>query len=166
MPRWRWSNQDDHFESSWKPGGTMLGVSGKWASRAETTGSDKMGRWNWVDLRGKEGKMVRVISAYRVSQGHVAQTGESTYCKQQVRSLLKRRVLNPNPKKTFLKDIGNYINKWRANGVSNEVILMAGMDGYIGDKGDLADFLLECNLVGYISLLNPDLEPDPTYLWG
>ena len=86
------SNQDEHFEKSWKPGGTMIGVSGKWACRAESTGSDHMGRWSWVDLRGKKGRMIRVISAYRVSQEQIAQAGETTSCKQQVRSLLKRGI--------------------------------------------------------------------------
>ena len=86
------SNQDEHFEKSWKPGGTMIGVSGKWACRAESTGSDHMGRWSWVDLRGKKGRMIRVISAYRVSQEQIAQAGETTSRKQQVRSLLKRGI--------------------------------------------------------------------------
>ena len=40
------------------------------------------------------------------------------------------------------------------------------MADYIGAKGDLADFLLECNLVDSASLLNPDLEFNPTYLCG
>ena len=160
------SNQDEHFEKSWKPGGTMIGVSGKWASRVESTGSDHMGRWSWVDLRGKKGKMIRVISAYRISQEHVAQAGETTSCKQQVRSLLKRGVKNPNPKQVFLKDIGKFINNWRAKGPSNEVILMADMNEYVGDKRGLADFTMECNLVDSVSLLNPDLETDSTYLWG
>ena len=110
--------------------------------------------------------MIRVISVYRVSQEHVAQAGETTSCKQQVRSLLKRGVLNLNPKKAFLKDIRKFIIQWREKGVSNEVILMADMNEYIGDKGELADFLLECDLVDYVSLLNPYLELDPTYLWA
>ena len=62
------SNNDEFFETSWKPGGTIVGVSGKWASRAESGGNDHMGRWSWIDMRGKKGKMIRVISAYRVSQ--------------------------------------------------------------------------------------------------
>ena len=48
------SNMDEEFETSWKPGGTLIGVSGRWASRAESSGSDNMGRWSWVDLRGKK----------------------------------------------------------------------------------------------------------------
>jgi len=43
---------------------------------------------------------------------------------------------------------------------------MADMNEYIGDKRGLADFTMECNLVDSVSLLNPDLESDPTYLWG
>ena len=113
----------------------MIGVSGKWTSRAESTESDHMGRWIWVDLREKKGKMIRVISAYRVPQGHVAQAGETTSCKQQVRSLLKRGMKNPNPKQAFLKDIANFINNWRVKGPFNEVILMADMNEAIGDKG-------------------------------
>ena len=50
------SNQGENFESSWKPGGTMIGVSCKWANRAESAGSDNMERWRWVDLRGGEAK--------------------------------------------------------------------------------------------------------------
>ena len=38
------SNRDEHFENSWKPGGTMIGVSEKWACRVESTGSEYMGR--------------------------------------------------------------------------------------------------------------------------
>ena len=45
----------------------MIGVSGRWGSQVETKGSDHMGHWSWVDLRGKNNRMIKVISAYRVS---------------------------------------------------------------------------------------------------
>ena len=92
------SNKDEFFETSWKPGGVLLGVSGKWASRVEGKGSDHKGRWSWIDLWGKQGKMIRMISAYRVSQSNISQAGETTSYKQQVRSLLKRGVEDPNSK--------------------------------------------------------------------
>ena len=37
------SNMDEEFESTFKPGGTLVGISGRWASRAESSGSDDMG---------------------------------------------------------------------------------------------------------------------------
>ena len=76
---------DEEFESSWKPGGTLVGISGRWASRAESSGSDYMGHWSWIDIRGGKGKMIKVISTYRVSQGNISQAGETTSCQQQVR---------------------------------------------------------------------------------
>ena len=98
---------DERFDSTWKPGGTLLGVYGRWASWVESGGNDRMGRWSWLALRGKGGKMITVISAYRVPQANPSKVGELSACKQQVRSMLKKGVLRPNPKKTFLADIGN-----------------------------------------------------------
>ena len=69
------SNTDESFITSWKPGGTLVGVSGRWASRVAKSGTDALGRWSWMDLRGKKGKTIRVISAYRVSQDYPAKAG-------------------------------------------------------------------------------------------
>jgi len=76
------SNMDETFLTSWKPGGTMIGASGRWASRVKNYGNDNMGRWSWMDMRGKKGRLIRVISAYRVSQDSYKQAGETTSCKQ------------------------------------------------------------------------------------
>ena len=67
---------------SWKPGGSMLGVAGRWASRVMSKGSNHMGRWSWMDLRGKAGVTIRVYSAYRVCQEKVANAGVLTACQQ------------------------------------------------------------------------------------
>ena len=159
------SKTDESFLTSWKPGGTMVGVSGRWASRMAKSGTDDLGRWSWMDLRGKKGKTIRVISAYRVSQEHPAKAGETTSCKQQVRSLMLRGVKNPNPKKRFLEDLATMITSWR-NSAGGEIILMADMNEFIGDKKALHTFCQATNLIDSISLLNPDLHSDPTYLWG
>ena len=45
------SSMFDTADSHWKPGGTMIGVSGKWASRVIRQGSDSMGRRSWMDIR-------------------------------------------------------------------------------------------------------------------
>ena len=43
---------------------------------------------------------------------------------------------------------------------------MADMNESLDEKRGLADFILECNLIDTVSLLNPDLATDPTYVWG
>ena len=40
------SNMDEPYLKSWKPGGTMIGVSGRWASRIARTGNDPLGGWS------------------------------------------------------------------------------------------------------------------------
>ena len=92
----------------------MLGVSGSWASRVHRSVDDPMGRWSWIDLRRKQGKLIRVISAYRVSQASPKMAGETTSSKQQVRNLLRRGVNNPK-KKAFLVDLLGMIKGWREN---------------------------------------------------
>ena len=47
---------EEKSESFWKPGGTMIGISGKWASRERARGSDELGRWSWITLKGKKEK--------------------------------------------------------------------------------------------------------------
>ena len=43
---------------------------------------------------------------------------------------------------------------------------MADMNEFIGEKKALHIFCQTTNLIDSISLLNPDLHSDPTYLWG
>ena len=44
--------------------------------------------------------------------------------------------------------------------------MMVDMNESIGSKEDLYNFMLENDLIDSVSLLNPDMEENPTYLWG
>ena len=78
------SNMDEKYLTSWKPVGKMLGVSGSCTYRVHSTSNNSMGRYTWINLRGEHGRMIRVISAYRVSQDSPEAAGEPTSCKQEV----------------------------------------------------------------------------------
>ena len=56
------SNLDEQYKTPWKLGGLIVGVSGKWESEVERTENKNIGRCSWVDLRGKKGNVIRVIS--------------------------------------------------------------------------------------------------------
>ena len=73
---------EETFTRDWELGDTLLGVAGTWTSRVEKSGNDEMGRWSWVNLRGKQGRIIKVISAYRVSHVHTSQAGDLTSYKQ------------------------------------------------------------------------------------
>ena len=83
---------------------------------------------------GEKGRFIRVISAYRVSQDYPDQAGETTSCKQQVRSLMFKGIKNPNPQKIVLLDLFTMIQNWRSDKVNCDIILMADMNKHIGNK--------------------------------
>ena len=73
---------------------------------------------------------------------------------------------NQNPKKRFIKNLAIMIKNWRDNTVNCDIILMANMNELMGDKHDLHNFCQQTNLIDSISLLDPELNNDPTYLWS
>ena len=77
-----------------------------------------MGRGSWMDLRGKKGKMIKVISTYRFSRATSSQADELTSYKKQVHSMLIKGIKNPNPKKVFLTDLSKVITSGENTGKS------------------------------------------------
>ena len=58
---------EETFDSSLKPGGTVVGVSRTWSSNITHSGVDILGRWSWVEMQGKKRKIIKATLAYRVS---------------------------------------------------------------------------------------------------
>ena len=73
------------FPSSFKPGGTSIGINGKWASRVTSKGTDPpgQGRWSYFILSGHNTLDVLFLSAYRVCQSKGATVGPMTSYAQQ-----------------------------------------------------------------------------------
>ena len=46
-------------------GGVSLIVTDKWASRVMAHGSDQLGRWAWVTLKGRSAEKLTVAAVYR-----------------------------------------------------------------------------------------------------
>ena len=112
----------------------MVGISGRWASRWRGQGSDKMGRWSWMDLKGKGGKIVRVLSGYRVSQTNSKDIGPLTACQQQFNSLVFNNSTTLNPKKAFLQDLCKFIKDWKKQGDDRELVVMLDANDQLTEK--------------------------------
>ena len=102
-------SSSETFPNTYKPGGTMLGTTGKISGRLEANGTDTKGRWTWVQLTGKKHKKVLVVSAYRVSQSYPREAGYSTAYMQQYRAYIKENVSKPKPKHKFLVDLASFL---------------------------------------------------------
>ena len=119
-----------------------------------------------MDLKGRGGKMIRVISAYRVSQSIKNKVGPLTSCQQQFNSLVLSNADTLEPRHAFLEDMNTFITKWKNSGDQHEVILMLDANEDIVEKSHFSEFVLEAGLLDAVSLVEPALKDDPTYLWG
>ena len=124
--RTHWNNNRNTFASSkvrargdrYLPGGVASMVVGKWTGRCLDSGQDPsgMGRWTWQKLRGKGGKIINQITAYRVPQE--SPPGPTTAYMQQWDHMLATGIEHPDPKQQFIKDLEEFINKSRKKGES------------------------------------------------
>jgi hypothetical protein len=81
------SHTEDKFMT-----GTATILANKWISRIVDKGTDPfgLGRWNYITLRGKNGKRVTLITAYRVCVQTLAACGQTMATTQQHRMLSKK----------------------------------------------------------------------------
>ena len=100
----------------YQPGGTALVAHGCSAGRISCRRGDRMGRYSYMALRGKDGCGVLVISAYRVCQSRGTVAGPDTAFMQQVAALRSAGVVNPDPRNQILDDLTDLITEWKEKG--------------------------------------------------
>eukprot|EP00957_Ditylum_brightwellii_P189420 14417603-Ditylum_brightwellii.AAC.1 len=59
------SNYKENTRTEYQNGGTALCVTRKYVSRVCDLGSDHMGRWSWVTIKGEKDRKIILLSAYR-----------------------------------------------------------------------------------------------------
>ena len=91
-----YSSSSETYPRGFKPGGSILGLAPHIASRQEDNGTDKNGRWTWAQLMVKKGKVILIITYYRVSQTYPSEAGYLTVYMQQYRAFVKEIYSTPS----------------------------------------------------------------------
>ena len=156
-------SSSETFPNAYKPGGTMVGITGHLSGRIEEKSIDSKGRWTWAQLTGKKGKKVLVISAYRVSQTYAGEAGYSTAFMQQYRALIKDNVSKPKPKQRCLLDLTKAIQDWKQKFDDNSTILTLDANW---DESDahFRTFLRDTWLQDVVGHMSPELKGQGTYI--
>lgn len=175
-----------------QPGGTLTLLTNNWTSRVIERGSDPygMGRWSYTILRGKEGKRILLVTAYRVCTQSISSIGPTTSTSQQYRHLSKEfREANinedPQPRKQFIIDLQAWIEYYNRAGCfiilsidANESIksdtgaycpLDFTLDKPISTKGHdgtIATLIRTCGLCDPLIMQHTVSPPPPTYRRG
>ena len=77
-------NRDNHHsKSNYKPGGTLIGATRNLVGHVTGKGGDDLGRWSSITLGGTNGRIITIISAYRVGKNLTA--GPNTFYSQLIR---------------------------------------------------------------------------------
>ena len=109
------SESDLQFPTSYKPGGTCIGVNGKWTTRIRDSGVDPtgQGRWSYVIISGRDAPDIIFISAYRVCQKARSKAGPLTsYAQQWTMSRIAGNP-NPDPRNDFISDLIHFVQEKR-----------------------------------------------------
>jgi hypothetical protein len=114
------NNKDIHYKDKFQRGGTLTICQGAICARTISSGTDSstMGRWSWIQVRGRHGLALIVVTIYRpvFSDGPL-----STY--QQQRCILLDRGIDTCPRQQILDDLAIQIERWKAEGLQ---VIVAG----------------------------------------
>ena len=102
-------------ESAFKMGGTLTITRGNWSGHISDQGSEKLGRWSYQTLEGKNGKQIIFINAYRVCKAKSDSTS-GTIRSQQEKDLLEDTGKHHDPREKLLVDLQCNIQKLHEKG--------------------------------------------------
>ena len=139
-----------------KRGGTMSMIRGNWAGHVKSMSKDKLGRWTSIEMVGKKGKIIKIISTYRVCDQRYAQGNCTVYLQQQL-DLIQEKRENTDPREVILEDLSKMIATDHSQG--KIVILCGDMNENIGESKKLKTFLEENDLYNAVEVNHQGLYP-------
>jgi hypothetical protein len=82
----------------------------KLTDRVSSCGCNELGHYTWQEvLLNGEHKLI-IITAYQVTQEHLASCGHKMSAMQQWRQLCTRGIETPNPRQQVLDDLTNFLS--------------------------------------------------------
>ena len=131
-------------QTPFKMGGTATGINGGWSGRVEKSGSDKLGRWSYITVRAKKGKMINFITCY-MPRKTAKKGGETTIYSQMELDVLQSMKKLKNPRKVLISDLKKLIEEENKKG--NASILMGDVNDDLSNKeGEMRMFLEDLDM--------------------
>ena len=129
---------------------------GNWSGRIIDSGADKLGRWTYITMTGKNNQKLTIYTLYRVcDQKH--NCSDCTIYLQQQNDLVKANRVKTEPREAILMDLTDKIQQNQKQGHDIIVIGDANEDVYQGKR--INEFLQENNLYNVIKKINDKEGP-------
>lgn len=110
------------------PGGTATISQGKFSGRVMKRGSDSLGSFTWMAVRGKKDIGVIAITAYRVCQKAGAKSGPETAFTQQCIQMRADGDTSPDPRNEIFKNMSKVLEEWTLKGYHPLVMIDANSE--------------------------------------
>ena len=157
-------SSEEEWNRPWKPGGTLLGITGNLAGRVRKHTLDKYGRWIQVELMGRDGRAITIICAYQVVQEKGDHGARTTYS-QQVRMMRIEGTQDPNPRKIFIKDLKALVKQLKTS--NHDIILMRDFNESIGTKPEEMASVITAGQLTDVHCFKHGIDNEkPTYARG
>ena len=98
------------------PGGCLMVAKGNHAGRIFKQHSDRLGRYCYAAMHGKDGGGIILINLYRITQNKGVKAGIKTSYMRQRNTLRMSGDHNPDPKNQVLADVTDIIQEWSQRG--------------------------------------------------
>ena len=153
------------WPTKYQPGGTAVSAMNHWATRVNSKGLDKYGRWSWIVMVGKGTKKVVFLSGYRVCQGGT----KGSLCSRTVRSqqefmFASQGEPNVDLRKRFMSDLTKEVKAFQDQG--HDLVLMLDANEASSENSSIDKMMWECNLVDAHTLSSESKNPPPTHQNG
>jgi hypothetical protein len=155
------SESDIIYDHTYKPGGTLTAIVGKWQSRIQERGSNSsgLGRWSYLRLSSNK-KSIMLVTAYKPQKTQ----GPYTAWTQQW-MLLREMNKNPDPIKAFCEDLKTEMKKWVEKGY--EILLMIDANEEVGlEPGGISAVISAAGLYDLLDILHIASQYPNTYARG
>ena len=157
-------SSEEEWNRPWKPGGTLIGITGNLAGRVRNHTLDKYGRWLQVELLGRNGRMITIICAYQVVQEKGEHGARTTYS-QQVRMMRLDSIHDPDPRKIFIRDLKALVRQLKTS--NHDIILMGDFNESIGTKPEEMASVITAGQLTNVHCFKHGIEKEkPTYARG
>ena len=102
-----------------------------------------LGRWSGITLRGKNGKLLSLITGYRTCKSSIASASLGSTYHREYTSLKTSTNPTPDPRQTFIDDLTQTLETLKSEG--HELLLMLDANSNLDDQF-LATMLKTCQL--------------------
>jgi len=150
----------------YQPGGTLTLIGNNWTGGA-TGSSDTsgMGRWSTIKITGRQGRILELITVYRVTKNTIQNAGSTTSYYQQWHHLRRLGNAKPDPRQQILSDLSIYIQTIQAPNTAI-IIMMDANEATTDIQSKIGQWVQSNDLVDVHMFLHELSTDIPTHIRG